>query len=71
MWGFGPDPFAVARVAHHRLPEATVAAQHTAMTDRTGTVAADFELADADGRVRRLEDWRGRWLALVFHRHLG
>ena len=30
-----------------------------------------FELRDADGRVRTEHDWRGQWLLLVFHRHLG
>ncbi len=33
--------------------------------------ALDFTLHDADGRERSLEEYRGRWLLLVFHRHLG
>ena len=33
--------------------------------------AAPFALPDVEGRVHRLEDYRGRWLLLVFHRHLG
>jgi len=38
---------------------------------RTGKAAVAFELTDAAGRVHRLADYRGRWLLLVFHRHLG
>jgi peroxiredoxin len=41
------------------------------MATLTGTEALPFALADADGRVRRLEEYRGGWLLLVFHRHLG
>ncbi len=37
----------------------------------TGGAAVPFSLADADGAVRTLEEFRGRWLLLVFHRHLG
>ncbi len=33
--------------------------------------AIPFELSDANGKVHTLEDYRGRWLLLVFHRHLG
>ncbi len=35
-----------------------------------GRPAVSFELADADGRVHRLDGYRGRWLLLVLHRHL-
>lgn len=35
-----------------------------------GGPAVAFELPDADGRVHRLDEYRGRWLLLVFHRHL-
>ena len=35
-----------------------------------GGPAAAFELADSDGRVHRLREYRGRWLLLVLHRHL-
>jgi peroxiredoxin len=38
---------------------------------RVGTPAAPFELVDAIGTRRTLEQYRGRWLLLVFHRHLG
>lgn len=41
------------------------------MKNLTGRPAVDFELDDAHGQRRRLEDFRGRWLLLVFHRHLG
>ena len=36
-----------------------------------GQPAVPFALPDADGRIRRLEDYRGSWVLLVFHRHLG
>ncbi len=36
-----------------------------------GKPAVPFELPDIDGRIHRLEDDRGHWLLLVFHRHLG
>lgn len=41
------------------------------MIDLTGKAAVPFELRDIDGRVYRLEDFRGTWLLIVFHRHLG
>lgn len=39
--------------------------------NRAGHPAELFQLPDADGKLHRLEDYRGRWLLLVFHRHLG
>jgi len=36
-----------------------------------GKPAAPFDLPDADGRAHTLADYTGRWLLLVFHRHLG
>ncbi len=36
-----------------------------------GEPAVPFALPDLDGRIHRLEDYGGRWLLLVFHRHLG
>jgi peroxiredoxin len=41
------------------------------MLTRTGKLAAPFTLNDPNGRAHRFEDYRGRWLLLVFHRHLG
>ena len=41
------------------------------MSKRTDKAAVDFALPDADGHVHRLADFRGRWLLMVFHRHLG
>lgn len=38
---------------------------------RLGKSAADFALADTTGAFRQLGDYRGRWLHLVFLRHLG
>jgi hypothetical protein len=39
--------------------------------DLTGKSAARFELRDSDDRIHRLETYRGSWLLMVFHRHLG
>jgi len=39
--------------------------------DRTGAGAVEFQLADTRGDIHTLERYRGRWLLLVFHRHLG
>lgn len=41
------------------------------MGSMTGRRALPFALADAAGTVHRLEEYRGGWLLLVFHRHLG
>lgn len=41
------------------------------MVDLTGRPAVPFRLRDSDGRPHALEDFRGCWLLLVFHRHLG
>jgi hypothetical protein len=35
-----------------------------------GTGAVPFSLTDTGGRRHELEDYRRRWLLLVFHRHL-
>ena len=36
-----------------------------------GQAAIPFALVDAEGRLHQLDDYRGHWLLLVFHRHLG
>lgn len=36
-----------------------------------GKPAIPFRLADSDGRTHVLEEYRGSWLLMVFHRHLG
>jgi len=41
------------------------------MTTLTGRPAIPFSLHDSEGRSHCLEDYRGRWLLMVFHRHLG
>ncbi|MCB9919603.1 MAG: hypothetical protein H6832_14465 [Planctomycetes bacterium] len=38
---------------------------------RVGSAAEPFALTDVGGTVHRLEEFRGQWLLLVFHRHLG
>ena len=41
------------------------------MKSHVGLPAVAFALADTAGTVHRLEQFRGRWLLMVFHRHLG
>ena len=41
------------------------------MRNLIGQPAIPFELLDADGVSHRIEDYRGFWLLMVFHRHLG
>jgi len=41
------------------------------MTSQIGSPAVAFALPDTAGTVHRLEQFRGRWLLMVFHRHLG
>jgi len=41
------------------------------MTDLTGKPAVPFTLQDSEGKSHRLDEYRGNWLLLVFHRHLG
>jgi len=41
------------------------------MRNLTGQPAIPFTLRDCAGNTHRLEDYRGSWLLLMFHRHLG
>jgi len=41
------------------------------MGDLTGKPAIPFRLRDSGGRIHNLEEFRGGWLLMVFHRHLG
>jgi len=41
------------------------------MTSKVGSPAVPFSLEDTAGSLHRLEQYRGRWLLMVFHRHLG
>ena len=41
------------------------------MSDLTGKPAIPFRLRDSAGRSHNLEEFRGSWLLMVFHRHLG
>jgi len=41
------------------------------MSDLTGKPAIPFRLRDSAGNEHCLEDYRGSWLLMVFHRHLG
>jgi peroxiredoxin len=40
------------------------------MRSKVGFPAVAFELEDTAGTVRRLAQYRGHWLLMVFHRHL-
>ena len=41
------------------------------MNDLSGQQAVPFCLKDTAGREHCLEEYRGSWLLLMFHRHLG
>lgn len=41
------------------------------MSDLTGKPAIPFRLRDSAGQSHTLEEYRGSWLLMVFHRHLG
>lgn len=45
--------------------------QERIVRNLTGRPAPPFALRDSDGRIHRLDAYRGSWLLLVFHRHLG
>lgn len=40
------------------------------MKSNVGSPAVPFALEDTGGTVHRLEQYRGHWLLMVFHRHL-
>lgn len=41
------------------------------MSARSGLPAVPFTLPDAAGAIHTLQEFRGHWLLMVFHRHLG
>ncbi len=41
------------------------------MKEMTGQTAVPFNLVDNEGKQHQLEDYKGSWLLMVFHRHLG
>jgi peroxiredoxin len=41
------------------------------MINLTGKPALPFSLHDSNGAVHQLADFKGSWLLMVFHRHLG
>ena len=45
--------------------------EETFMHSLVGYPAIPFEMIDASGKSHRLDDYRGGWLLMVFHRHLG
>jgi len=46
-------------------------AKEIGMKSRIELPAIDFCLGDASGIEHRLADYSGKWLLMVFHRHLG
>ena len=38
--------------------------------NHVGIPAVAFELDDTGGQTHRMQDYAGRWLLIVFHRHL-
>ena len=50
--------------------QARTTAQVEMSSPLVGRPAESFELPDAEDRVHRLDEYRGRWLLLVLHRHL-
>ena len=53
------------------LPAAPHSVIHNGMKNMTGQQALPFSLPDNNGRIHTLEEYRGSWLLMVFHRHLG
>jgi hypothetical protein len=45
--------------------------QENALQDLTGKHAIPFTLRDSRGNSHLLEEYWGKWLLMVFHRHLG
>lgn len=41
------------------------------MSDLSGKPAKNFSAHDSNGTLHALEEYRGSWLLMVFHRHLG
>ncbi len=41
------------------------------MSYLTGKPAKNFSIQDSNGTLHTQEEYRGGWLLMVFHRHLG
>ena len=41
------------------------------MSYLTGKPAKNFSIKDSDGTLHTQEEYKGSWLLMVFHRHLG
>jgi len=67
--GHGPDPLTLPSPP---LGEGDAfGAGEGEMERHVGLPAVAFTLEDTAGTVHRLGQFRGRWLLMVFHRHLG
>ncbi len=51
------------------LPGSAALRAHAAQASvpEPGQAAPDFELPDQQGKLRKLADWRGKWLVLYFY----
>jgi hypothetical protein len=58
-------------VAGNRLPCTRHSDIDYAMNNLTGKTAVPFSLHDSINHIHSLDDYRGSWLLMVFHRHLG
>jgi hypothetical protein len=61
----------LAQQAGNYLPATGHSAIHTGMNTLSGKPALPFALPDSSGHLHTLEEYRGSWLLMVFHRHLG
>ena len=65
------DSFTVEEINNTRKWTTISIERENSMQNRVGKPAVPFDLDDMQGQPHRLEDYRGYWLLLVFHRHLG
>jgi hypothetical protein len=60
--------FAALKRLRNKIRQST---REVTMNDMTGKSAVAFNLRDTSGELHQLADYRGSWLLMVFHRHLG
>jgi len=53
------------------LPANGACCRETALENLTGKPAIPFNLRDSRGTTHLFDEYRGKWLLMVFHRHLG
>lgn len=67
----GRQPKYLSRDGKDCLPGSSHSAIHSNMRNLSGQPAIPFSLADSNDQIHTLEEYRGSWLLMVFHRHLG